>query len=87
VGPAVGQCVHDCQEVLENALNVLANVFIAVANRGVAPTFVDPVTDSIFGRCVSITVDLHDQTLLGTKEIYNAVANNLLPTELEPAQL
>ncbi len=45
------------------------------------------VTVSVFHGVVRITVDFEDQSLLWTEKVDNAVADDVLASKLEPAEL
>jgi hypothetical protein len=49
--------------------------------------FIQRITHRVTVRVVSVAIDLHDETLLRTEEVYDGISDNVLPAELVAAEL
>jgi hypothetical protein len=87
VGPWVRKRVQYLSQALNHAIDVLADVGIRKSYGRVTAMAVHLITYSVSRRIVGITVNFDDQRLLRTEEVYNAIANDMLPAKLEAAEL
>jgi hypothetical protein len=82
VGPAVREGIKLREETLENSIQISAYFSIRETESSVAKMFVDLVSDRILLRIMRAAIDFNDERLLRTKEIRDAIANHVLPSEL-----
>jgi hypothetical protein len=75
------------EQSLQNPFDVLADLLIGEANRGIPSQFVHLVATTVSNRIVRIAVNLDDQSLLRAVEIDDTITNYVLATELEPSKL
>jgi hypothetical protein len=87
VGPAVRKDIELGKYSGKNAIDVLADFGVAETKGRVTALLVQAITKSVLFGIVRVAVDFHDQPLRGTKEIDDAVGNDMLPAEFMTAKL
>jgi hypothetical protein len=73
--------------MLKDAVNVPADICVGIAHRRESPMFVQRISRSVTAEVVSVAVHLHDESLLRAKEVYDAVADDVLSPELVTTEL
>jgi hypothetical protein len=71
----------------QHAFEVLADIPIREANGVVSTVLVHSIANEVLLRVVRVDFDLDDQAFLRTKEIHDAISDDVLAPELEPADL
>ena len=87
MGPTVGKAAEFDQQTLKHTFNIRANLRVCETKCLVSTVLVDSIADGIVDRIVGIAVHFDNQSFLGTEEIDNAVADDVLSAELIAVKL
>jgi hypothetical protein len=75
------------EDAIEDSVHVLTDFRIREANGRIPPMRIRIVSKSILTRVMRVSSDFDYEAFLRAEEVGNGVADDVLATELEPAEL